>query len=146
MKASIRKFLSVCLLAVLVSIMCSSAFAAYQPDYNKKLPKNTTIGAEATTSVSTTGIKKNKNQSARHSFKTCSKSYSQFFRMKRSDKNNTSVTSTLEHKPGKVYNMGVGSTTLIVDYTYNLYGRGNTDNGGEVTITGAVDADGGAAI
>jgi hypothetical protein len=58
----------------------------------------------------------------------------------------TSVTGELWHKAGKTYSMGVGSTTMIKGKTYTVKARGNTDNAGQVTVSGKIDADGGDPI
>ena len=42
--------------------------------------------------------------------------------------------------------MGVGSTTMIKGKAYTVKARGNTDNAGQVTVSGKIDADGGDPI
>lgn len=70
-------------------------------------------------------------------------SHTQAVKMWRSD--GSSVTGVCWHKVG-TYDMGVGSTRMLVGYTYYAKARGNTDNGGAVKISGKLNADGGRPI
>ena len=58
----------------------------------------------------------------------------------------TSVTGELWPKAGKTYSIGVGSTTMIKGKAYTVKARGNTDNAGQVTVSGKNHADAGDPI
>ena len=144
-----KKTLMFVMICMLVIGICSVACASWVSYSGKKLAKVTT---DITPNVllGTTATKTSSTQSGRHYLETCKSSNgdtvnnTQCVRMWRSD--GTSVTGKLWHKVGRTYSMGVGSTTMLKGKTYIVKARGNTENAGQVTISGEIDADGGDAI
>ena len=144
-----KKTLAFVMICMLVFAACSVASASWVSYSGKSLPK---ISSAITPNVTlgTTNSKSSSTQSGRHKLETCKDSSgntvtnTQCVRMWRAD--GTSVTGELWHKAGKTYSMGVGSTTMIKGKTYTVKARGNTDNAGQVTVSGKIDADGGDPI
>ena len=144
-----KKTLAFVMICMLVFAACSVASASWVSYSGKSLPK---ISSAITPNVTlgTTNSKSSSTQSGRHKRETCKDSSghtitnTQCVRMWRAD--GTSVTGELWHKAGKTYSMGVGSTTMIKGKTYTVKARGNTDNAGQVTVSGKIDADGGDPI
>lgn len=138
-----RRFVA-SVLFVLLLLVSVSAMAAWVSYPGRTLPK-VYDAIVPNVYLQTTGVKVSSTQSGRHNLLTVvTSSNTQAVRMWRSD--GTSVTGTLWHSAGGLYNMGIGSTTMITGATYIVRARGNTDNTGAVVVTGRVDADGGDPI